>query len=60
MTKPKLTPEDLRSIFLDLQSASLDAVVVGGQAVNLWATKYCDRSPQLKELLPFASEDLKI
>lgn len=58
MTKPKLTPENLRSIFLDLQAANLDAVVVGGQAVNLWATQYCDRSPQLREFLPFASEDL--
>lgn len=47
MTKPKLTPENLRSIFLDLQTANLDAVVVGGQAVNLWAIQYCDRLPIL-------------
>lgn len=54
----KLTPEDLREIFVKLQTAELDAVVVGGQAVNLWASKYYERSPKLKELLPFASEDL--
>lgn len=54
----KLTPENLRSVFLSLQAANLDAVVVGGQAVNLWATKYVARAPELGEFLPFASEDL--
>lgn len=58
MTKPKLTPEKLRSVFLDLQAINLNPVVVGGQALNLWATKYYNRSPDLKKLLPFASEDL--
>ena len=58
MMKPKLTPEELHSIFLELQSIEFNAVVVGGQAVNLWATKYSVRSPQLREMLPFASEDL--
>jgi len=54
----KLTPEDLREIFVDLQVAGLEAVVVGGQAVNLWAYQYSEASPKLKELLPFASVDL--
>lgn len=54
----KLTPRDLREILVKLQEASLDAVVVGGQAVNLWAFKYYENAPALKELLPFASEDL--
>ncbi|MDZ4878096.1 MAG: hypothetical protein CLLPBCKN_007531 [Chroococcidiopsis cubana SAG 39.79] len=54
----KLTPEDLYDIFVKLQAAELDAVVVGGQAINLWASKYRDRSPQLQQMLPFASEDL--
>ncbi len=58
MTKQKLTPEDLRDIFIKLQTANLDAVAVGGQAVNLWASKYCARSPSLIQMLPFASEDL--
>jgi hypothetical protein len=53
-----LTPENLRSVFLSLQAANLDAVVVGGQAVNLWATKYVARAQELGEFLPFASEDL--
>jgi hypothetical protein len=54
----KLTPEDLRDIFIALQNAGLDAIVVGGQAVNLWAYQYLDSLPQLAEHLPFASEDL--
>jgi hypothetical protein len=54
----KLTPEDLREIFLTLQTAELEAVVVGGQAVNLWAYQYSLTNPQLQAYLPFASEDL--
>jgi hypothetical protein len=56
--KKMLTPEDLRDVFLQLQTVELDAVVVGGQAVNLWAYQYSETSTMLKELLPFASEDL--
>ncbi len=51
----KLTPENLRSVFLSLQKANFDAVVVSGQAVNLWATKYVARAPKLRELLPLFS-----
>ncbi len=54
----KLTPEDLRDVLIALQTAELDAVLVGGQAVNLWAYQYAETLPQLNELLPFASEDL--
>ncbi len=54
----KLTPRDLRELFVELQEAGLEAVVVGGQAVNLWAFQYCEDAPTLKELLPFASKDL--
>ncbi len=50
-----LTPKNLRSVFLSLQEANLDAVVVGGQAVNLWAAKYVARAPELGELLPLFS-----
>jgi hypothetical protein len=53
-----LTPEGLRQILLDLQGANLDAVVVGGQAVNLWAYQYLQQAPELSQYLPFASEDL--
>lgn len=54
----KLTPENLWEIFAKLQEVNLDVVVVGGQAVNLWAYQYYKTSPQLQQYLPFASEDL--
>lgn len=54
----KLTPEDLKSVLSQLQSADLDAVLVGGQAVNLWAYQYLQSAPQLQQYLPFASEDI--
>jgi hypothetical protein len=54
----KLTPEDLRDILIELQGAGLDAVIVGGQAVNLWAIQYSQQSPLMQKLQPFASEDL--
>ena len=54
----KLTPENLHNIFIQLQENGLEAVVVGGQAVNLWAYQYWQQEPKLKEYLPFTSEDL--
>jgi hypothetical protein len=54
----KLTPENLREILIKLQEVNLDAVVVGGQAVNLYAYQYYQKSDQLQQYLPFASEDL--
>jgi hypothetical protein len=54
----KLTPFDLKEVFVRLQRANLEAIVVGGQAVNLWAYQYRERSPEMLALEPFASEDL--
>ena len=54
----KLTPEQLYDIFIKLQDIDLEAVVVGGQAVNLYAYQYVKVAPQLEQYLPFASEDL--
>jgi hypothetical protein len=54
----KLTPESLREILLLLQESQLEIVIVGGQAVNLWAYQYIQDNPQLQNYIPFASEDL--
>jgi len=54
----KLTPEDLKFVLSQLQNADLDVVLVGGQAVNLWAYQYLQSAPQLQQYLPFASEDI--
>ena len=53
--KQKLTHEDLHEVFINLQMVGLEAIVVGGQAVNLWAYQYRSVSPQLQKLLPFAN-----
>ncbi len=55
MTTGVADPKNLRSVFLSLQEANFDAVVVGSQALNLWATKYVVRAPELGELLPLFS-----
>ena len=54
----KLTPPELKEIFLKLQSEALELVLVGGQAINFWATYYQDRVSKLKYYLPFSSEDI--
>lgn len=54
----KLTPEQLYDIFRKLQEVNLEAVVVGGQAVNLYAYQYAKVASPLEQYMPFASEDL--
>jgi hypothetical protein len=54
----KLTPENLREILIKLQAVDLEVVVVGGQAVNLYAYQYYQKIPKLWQYMPFASEDL--
>jgi hypothetical protein len=54
----KLTPEDLKDVLSKLQDAGLDAIIVGGQAVNLWAYCYSADNPELLNWMPFSSEDL--
>ena len=53
-----LTPEDLRDIFGRLQAAGLETVIVGGQAINLWAFQYGQETEEWNQFRPFASEDL--
>ena len=52
------TPENLISLFKAIDSEELDLILVGGQAINLWANYYADRVPALTEYLPFSSADL--
>lgn len=53
----KKTPEEIQSI-LKLISPSSETILVGGHAINLWATAYQDKIPELQNYLPFSSEDL--
>lgn len=48
-----LTPVDLHDVFVTLQALGLDAIVVGGQAVNLWAYQYQTQCRKLQDFMPF-------
>lgn len=52
------TPEQLRPLFEAL--ASTQAVVVGGQAINLWSQTYEKDEEPWKSLRPFTSRDLDV
>jgi len=52
------SPSDLAGVFRALQDADWDAVLVGGQAVNLWANRYERDLPAWRELRPYTSRDL--
>ncbi|MGK7876414.1 MAG: hypothetical protein AB4426_24895 [Xenococcaceae cyanobacterium] len=54
----KLNPIELKEVFIQLQQEDIDLVLVGGQAINFWATLYRDREPKLEQYLPFSSEDI--
>jgi hypothetical protein len=51
-------PEELAAIFRSLAAAGWDAILVGGQAVNLWASHYDRDLPAWRELRPYTSRDL--
>jgi hypothetical protein len=36
----------------------VELVVIGGQAVNFWASRYLDRAVELRDHLPFTSKDV--
>ncbi|MDA1013829.1 MAG: hypothetical protein O3A00_05170 [Planctomycetota bacterium] len=52
------TPEELASVLKRLDSAGWDAVLVGGQAVNVWANCYQQDVSDWNVLRPFTSVDL--
>jgi hypothetical protein len=52
------TPENLISLFQAIDREELDLILVGGQAINIWASYYASRVPALMEYLPFSSADL--
>ncbi len=52
------SPEDLIAVFSSLEAAGWDAVLIGGQAVNLWACHYEEDLPSWREHRPYTSRDL--
>jgi hypothetical protein len=49
---------DLIDIFSSLNEAHWSAIIVGGQAVNLWCSRYADAIASLSDYFPIVSRDL--
>src|SRR5271170_5379925 len=63
----RVPPEAYASVFKVLSEKQLSPIIVGGQAVNLWATVYEDwdtaNNPEpvpLRQYRPFVSKDLDL
>jgi hypothetical protein len=54
----ELAPTEIKEILQTIANANLDLVIVGGQAINLWAYRYYGQIERLSNYLPFASENL--
>ena len=50
--------QQFAKVFAVHNSDGLPYILVGGQAVNYWAERYLPVEPELRELLPFTSEDI--
>jgi hypothetical protein len=50
--------EDLQAIFCRLAAEKWRAIIVGGQAVNLWAMRFEDLRSSLRSYRPYTSRDL--
>lgn len=55
---PPLTYEDTARILARLQGLGNTIVLVGGQAVNFWATYFLSRVPALEDGAPYTSKDI--
>ena len=49
---------DVRSVLAKIVDLERDLVLVGGQAVNFWASRYQPRVPELGREAPFTSKDI--
>ncbi len=49
---------DLLGILEKLNATGWQAILVGGQAVNIWCARYADSIPQLADYQPLVSRDL--
>jgi hypothetical protein len=50
----------VRPVLARVADLGRDLVLVGGQAVNFWASLYEERVPALAQHGPFASKDIEI
>ena len=56
--KKQFSPHEIKPVLQAL--AQTGAVIIGGQAVNLWAERYQSESPPWQELRPYTSFDLDV
>ena len=56
--KERKSPREIKPVLEAL--AQTGAVIIGGQAVNLWAERYQTESPPWIELRPYTSFDLDV
>ncbi len=54
----EFSTEDLQTVFSRLAAEKWRAIIIGGQAVNLWAMKFAERLPELAPYRPYTSRDL--
>lgn len=57
---PSSRVEDYRVVLMAPGPDGLPRVIVGGQAVNVWAERYLAAEPRLADYLPFTSKDLDL
>ncbi|HUJ11375.1 MAG TPA: hypothetical protein VL171_15270 [Verrucomicrobiae bacterium] len=57
---PATNVEDYKPILSLRGPDHLPRIIVGGQAVNIWAERYRDAEPRLDNYLPFTSKDLDL
>jgi hypothetical protein len=55
---PPLTEKEARDLLRSL--AGVDVILVGGQAINVWATRYLARAAELESEGPFTSKDVDL
>lgn len=51
-----LTPQDVFTVAVAIEG--IEALVVGGQALNIWAERFSERAPELRAYGPFTSRDI--
>jgi hypothetical protein len=54
----RFSVSDFSEIFRIRNQQDLPYLLIGGQAINYWAERYLRTEPDLREHLPFTSEDI--
>jgi hypothetical protein len=58
--RPQTTVEEYVAVLRASESQPTPQIIVGGQAVSIWADRYISIEPELQKYLPFTSKDLDL